>query len=84
MNDVQKASIGLGEQAKMRHIMLGNDKGEAWMRQRRANLQRKKARYLSNRAARAAFYSENDGQISAGNVSLWHSTLNALSAGTYG
>lgn len=81
-NDLTKR--GLGAQTLARHTLMDKDHGFAWRQQRRQALARKKANYLRNKAARAALYSANPHEIPAGSIPAYHSTLNALSRGTYG
>lgn len=80
-NDLTKR--GLGTQTLTRHTLMDKDHGVAWRQKRRKALANKRVNYLRNKAARAALYAENDGEINAGSIPAWHSALNALSQGTY-
>jgi len=53
-----------------------------WKRKRRRALAKKRDQHLRNVAARAALYSENDGEIPHTRINEWHTRLNALSKGT--
>lgn len=75
---------GLGTQTLVRHALMDKDGGAAWLKARRAALARKKANYLRNKAARANLYASSPREMRAGEIPLYHSTLRALSAGTYG
>lgn len=83
MTTTTDSKRGLGALTLARHTLMDKDHGVGWQRDRRRALARKKANYLRNKAARANFYAENDGEINAGTIPVWHSTLNALSLGTY-
>jgi hypothetical protein len=63
-------------------LRYGPAAAQDWKRKRRKALARKRDQHIKNVAARAALYSEYDGEISHTRLSDWHTRLNALSQGT--